>query len=85
MNEEKKQLTNTLLEIVRPKVVESAPQELNLIQQTSALFSRRRAAIEAKDREEAKILKQSTNLGKPDDRLREVEVLETELGIEKEA
>mgnify|MGYP003395556945 CR=1 FL=1 len=83
--DEKKQLISTLLNIIQPKVIEVAPVELNPIQQTSAIFSRRRAALEAKDREEAKILKQSTNLGKPDDRLKEVEILEQELGIEKEA
>ena len=85
-NEDRERLTDTLLEILRPKVVEAAPIEINQIAQTSALFSRRRAALEAKDREEAKILKQSTNLGKPDfvtDKTT-TERLEAELGIEKE-
>jgi hypothetical protein len=85
---EKQQLTETLLNIIKPKAFEAPTQELNPIINTSALFSRRRAALESKDREEAKILRGSTNLGKPDDSLREINKnvdvtqLETELGIE---
>lgn len=86
-NEDRQRLTETLLDILKPKVVESVPQELNQIQSSSALFSRRRAALEAKDREEAKILKSSTNLGKPDiEAVKNINELEKELGItEKEA
>jgi hypothetical protein len=76
----------TLLRITNPKVIEVPVQELAPVVNTSALFSRRRAALEAKDREEARILRQSTNLGKPDDKLAEINKLETELGVdEKEA
>ncbi len=78
---EKKELTEVLLGIIKPKVYEAPAAELNPVMQTSALFSRRRAALESKDREEAKILRSSTVLGKPDDRLA---TLENELGIEKE-
>lgn len=87
--DEKRQLTETLLSIIKPKAYEAPTVELNPIIQTSGLFSRKRAAMEAKDREEARILRQSTNLGKPDDMLREVgkdsilSKLETELGIEE--
>jgi hypothetical protein len=73
-------LTDTLVRIVSPKAVESPPVEINQIASSSALFSRRRAAMEAKDREEARILKNSTNLGKPDDSIRK---LENELGVEE--
>lgn len=80
---EKQQLTDTLLNIIKPKVYEAPAQELAPVMQTSALFSKRRAALEAKDREEARILRSSTNIGKPDDK---IEKLESELGIaEKEA
>ncbi len=88
--DEKKRLTDTLLNILSPKVVESPPVELNQIAQSSAIFSRRRAALEAKDREDARILKASKNLGKPDDSIRSatpirtVEQLEAELGVETE-
>lgn len=84
-NEDRQRLTDTLVNILQPKVVESAPIEINQLQQTSALFSRRRAALEAKDREDARILKQSTNIGKPDfvtDKIT-TERMEAELGIEE--
>ena len=80
---EKKQLTETLLAIIHPKVIEQPIVELSPIQQTSGTFARRRAMLEAKDREEAKILRNSTNLGKSDDRLNQVQNLEKELGIEE--
>jgi len=65
-NEEKKQLTETLLNIISPKVVEAAPVEINQVAQSSGLFSRRRAALEARDRENAKIITEAKHLGKPD-------------------
>ena len=89
VNDEKRQLTETLLAIVHPKVIEQPIVEMNPVVQTSGIFSRRRAALEAKDREEAKILKEAKHLGKPDS-LRDVHIastseLEKELGIEEKA
>jgi hypothetical protein len=81
VNDEKKQLSDVLLSIVRPQAVESTPVEFKPITTTASVFSRRRAVLEARDREEAKILKDSNNLGKPDDSIRE---LEHQLGIEEE-
>ena len=81
---EKKQLTDTLLAIVSPKVIETAPVEVNQIIQSAGLFSRRRAILEQRDREEAKILKQANHLGKPDDNLKKIDKLEQELGIQEE-
>lgn len=63
---EKKELIETLLSILKPKVVESPPTELNPIHQTAGLFSRKRAMLEERDRQEAATLQQSKNLGKPD-------------------
>lgn len=83
--DEKKQLTETLLNILSPKVVESVPVELKPIGQSISSFGKKRAALEAADREKAHILRDSTNLGKPDDALKNIENLEQELGIEKEA
>ena len=90
VNDEKKQLTETLLKIVSPKVVEAAPVELNQIQSSSALFSRRRAALEAKDRAEAQILRERKHVGLPDN-IKDikpidtsVEQLEQELGLEEQ-
>lgn len=81
-------LTNTLLDIIKPKTIEAPPVEINQIAQSSAIFSRRRAALEAKDREEAKIIKGSTVLGKPDKEVipqqgLSIENLEKELGVEE--
>jgi len=84
-NEENHRLTDTLLNILQPKAVEATPIELNQIASSSAIFSRRRAALEAKDREEARIIKSSTNLGKPDfvtDKIT-TEQLEKELNVEE--
>ena len=77
--EEKKQLMDTLLKITNPKVIESPIQELAPVVNTSALFSRRRAAAEARDREEARIKRDSTLLARPDDNLTK---LERDLGID---
>lgn len=86
---EKRLLIDTLVSIVKPKEVEAAaPIEINQIQQSSALFSRRRQALEERDRQEAKILAERKNVGVPD-RLRRVESnndienLEKELGVEE--
>jgi hypothetical protein len=86
--EEKNRLTEVLLEIMKPKVVEAPAVEINPVQQNAALFSRRRAFLEAKDREEAKILKQSQHLAKPDvvkspATSVSIEALEKELGVEE--
>lgn len=88
---EKKQLTETLLSIIQPKVVEAQPQEIQPVIQSSALFSRRRAALEARDREEARTLRESKHIGQPDDKKIEyggqsitaVNSLEQELGVEE--
>jgi hypothetical protein len=84
VNDEKRQLTEILLKIVSPKTYENPLVELNPVVQTSGLFSRRRAALEEKDRQQAKILTEAKYLGRPDN-LKDVESLEHELGIEKEA
>ena len=88
--DEKQRLTDTLLSIISPKVIEQPTVELQPVIQTAGLFSRRRAALEEKDRQEAKVLRNSTNLGKPDDRLkdttidRRIEELENELGVSEQ-
>jgi hypothetical protein len=86
---EKQQLTATLLSIVQPKViVEQPPVEMNPVVNTAGLFSRKRAALEVRDREEAKILNERKHLAVPDN-LKQVKVsdniadLEQELGIEE--
>ena len=59
-------LTDTIVRIVSPKVTEAAPQEIAPIAQSSMLFSRRRAALEEKDRQEAFIIAQKKHLAQPD-------------------
>ena len=82
MTEQNRELTSILLEIIKPKVVEQPPVIVNEIAQSSALFSRRRAALEERDRLAAQTLKSSTNVGRPDDSIKD---LENELGVsEKE-
>jgi hypothetical protein len=89
---EKQRLTDTLLQIISPKVVESIPVEINPIINTSGTFARRRAALEAKDRAEAQILREKKYIGIPDDHLTKsysndgsIENLEKELGVEEKA
>ena len=91
-------LSNTLLSIVKHKEVEQAPVEIAPVQQSSALWTRRRAALEEKDRQEAFIIAQAKHLAKPDrmpvrpadsvhiDNIgipQSVEQLEKELGVEE--
>ena len=92
---EKKLLIDTLVLIVKPKEVEAAPVEIAPVQQSSALFSRRRAALEEKDRQEAFIIAQQKHLATPDSRIanprntgvitniQAIEELEKELGVEE--
>ena len=87
-------LTDTLVRIVSPKVTEAAPQEIAPVAQSSMLFSRRRAALEEKDRQEAFIIAQKKHLAIPDlpsnpratgviTNIQSVEELEKELGVEE--
>lgn len=92
---EKRLLIDTLVAIVKPKEVEAPPVEINQIAQSSSLFSRRRAALEERDRQEAKILSEKKFVGIPDNlrkndiisgvknTYKELEQLEKELGIEE--
>lgn len=91
---EKRLLIDTLVAIVKPKEVEAPPVEINQIQQSSALWGRRKAALEEADRQQAKILAEKKFVGMPDNprhtgritNITTVDELEKELGIdEKEA
>lgn len=69
VNDEKKQLTQTIIDIVKPKppaiqqVISGASVPISAV----SSFSRRRAARESRDREEAKALRDSPFIAKPDD------------------
>lgn len=87
--EEKKRLTETLLNILNPKAVEAAPVVMNPINEMAGSFTRRRAALEARDREEAKILSERKHLGVPDvlrhnEAVSNINELEQQLGIDTE-
>jgi hypothetical protein len=83
--DEKQRLTDTLLSIIKPKTYEAPPQELQPIATTAGLFSRRRSALEERDRLQARILQDSKHLGKPDNlkNIKSIDKLEQELGIEE--
>lgn len=83
VNDEKRQLTETLLSIVKPKTYEAPPIELNPVQAASGLFSRRRAAMEARDRADAFIKQERKNLAIEDVKTNEINKLEKELGVEE--
>lgn len=83
-NEEKRQLTDTLLNLIKPKTYESPAIELQPSAPVGNLFSQRRKALEARDREAARVLRDSTVIGKSDDQLKDlgnIENLEKELEI----
>lgn len=84
--DEKKRLTDTLLNIINPKAVEIPTIELQPITQSAGLFSRRRAALEERDRQEAKILREAKHIGRPDAELqKKVELVNKQADAEVEA
>ena len=87
-NAEKKELTDTLLSLIKPKTYEAAPMEVQPIIPTVGLWSRRRDMIEASKREEAKILANSKVMGREDKTnkqpVRDIETLEQEVGLTEE-
>lgn len=87
-NSEKKELTDTLLGLLKPRVYEQTPTELQPMRSTAITFSKRRDMIEAAKREEARIAKASPLIGKPDnqqgEQVRAIETLEQEVGIDEE-
>lgn len=81
---EKDKLTETLLNILQPKVVEASPVMLESSAIGGGTFARRRAVLEARDREEARILKSSELVGKPDiAKVKDINELEKELSIDE--
>lgn len=83
-NEEKKELTNTLLNLIKPKTYESPAIELQPSAPVASIFSRRRSALEAADREKARVLRDSTVIGKSDDQLKNLTHDQTIDELEKE-
>ena len=79
-NQEKRDLTETLLNLIKPKIYESAPQVLEPITPKLAMWSRRRAILEESERQKAHVMRNSPLVAKPDD----ISRLESELGVEAE-
>lgn len=93
---EKQKLTDTLLEIIRPKpvIVPERTVELQPAKMIST-FSRRRAVLEEEDRKNAQTVATSENLGMPDEvrkrrpieyvsppEVKSTEQIEAEVGIQ---
>ena len=89
--DEKKRLTDTLIQILKPTITEAIPIEIAPVTQIAGSFARRRSALEARDREEARILQEKKHLAIPDSQIKtitntdiSVEKLEQELGVSEE-
>lgn len=69
VNEEKRQLTQTIIDIVKPQppAIQHVTSGTTVPITAVSSFSRRRAAREVRDREEAKALRDSPFIAKPDD------------------
>lgn len=68
-NEEKKELTQTLLNLIKPKVFEQPSKEIpNLVTSMPAMtFSRKRTELEKAEKERTRIVKTSPFLARPDE------------------
>lgn len=78
-NEEKHELTQTLLGLIKPKVYEAAPVSVEPIVPQLTMFSRKRAALESASREAARTLRNSKDIGRPDTSNQSITNLEREL------
>ena len=66
-NENNKELTKTLLNLLNPKVIEVPAVAVNPIKQNLTTFSKRREALEAEDRNKAAVERNSKFIAKVDD------------------
>jgi hypothetical protein len=90
-NENNKELTQMLLNLLNPKVVEVPAVAVNPIKQNLSTFSKRREALEAEDRNKARVELNSKFIAKVDDVVptdktktageTNVEELEKQLGV----
>jgi hypothetical protein len=85
-----KELQATLINILKPQISEAPVVEIAPVAQSSVLFSKRRAAMEEKDRLTASVVRSSKNLAMPDNIVNDkvenerIAKLEAELGIAEE-
>lgn len=66
VQEEKKELLETLLNIVKPKVFEAPVKHIEPLAATGMTFARRRAALESRDKEVARTMRDSKFVAAPD-------------------
>lgn len=64
---DKKEVMNTLLSILQPKAFEAVTTELEPMLPKATTFSKRRAALEQRDRLEAQLKQSSPFIGKKDE------------------
>lgn len=83
VNEEKKELTQTLIKLFKPEpvVAQANPVVLQPIANTAGLWSKRRAALEEADRQKLRASQDKVFAGKPDV-TESIDKLERELGID---
>lgn len=79
-NASNKELTETLLSLINPKVIHSPSVVVPNPNSNTNIFSKRRAELEKADKIKAETIKNSPFLAKP----KTVEELESELGITEE-
>ena len=70
-NEEKRLVTDTLLDIMKPKIVEVPTREIEQVTKGPMLWTRRRAILEEQERIKAERMKTSPVLAKSDKQLNE--------------
>jgi len=66
-NENNKELTGTLLALIKPKVFESPAVQIPPLQQSAIVFSKRREILEHADRKRSDILSTGKFIVKPDE------------------
>lgn len=92
-NENNKELTQTLLNLLNPKVIEATTREILPIKQNLTTFTKRREMLEAEDRNKAKVMLDSKFIARVDDVMKvastkvagktvDINELEKELAIE---
>jgi hypothetical protein len=80
-NEEKKDLTSTLLNLLKPQIQELPVAEIQAIPQAANTWSKRRAILEETERQKARVLRESNVVAMPDKPKDAIDNLEEELGI----
>lgn len=92
-NQNNKELTQTLLNLLNPKVIEATTREILPIKQNLTTFTKRREMLEAEDRNKAKVMLDSKFIARVDDVMKvastkvagktvDINELEKELAIE---